>query len=74
MIYENYMNYFKEKYTSEEYKKKEMQINVSASFIAGSIAAAVTNPLEMITVNKQTNKDFKVKEFIKSEGLLNICT
>lgn len=59
--------------TEKEFKTKEMQFNVGASLIAGSISAAVTNPLEMITVNKQTDASFKIKEFIEREGIKNVC-
>lgn len=50
--------------TENEFKDKEMSVNVGASLIAGSISAAVTNPLEMITVNKQTDSRFNIKEFV----------
>ena len=51
-----------------------MKINVAAGFVAGSLAATVTNPLECITVNKQTNNEFNVKAFLKQEGLWSVCT
>jgi hypothetical protein len=51
-----------------------MKINVFSGCTAGSIAAALTNPLECITVNKQTTQDFKIKEFINKEGLYNVIT
>jgi hypothetical protein len=38
---------------------------VGVSLIAGSISAALTNPFECITVNKQTNKDLNISKFIK---------
>lgn len=60
-IYEKFMGYFKIKYGEKEFKEKEMKINVAASFFAGGIAAGLTNPLECITVNKQTNMDFNIK-------------
>lgn len=50
-----------------------MRINFLCGLIAGSIAAAVTNPLECITVNKQINDDFKVMDYIKKEGFVNFC-
>ena len=50
-----------------------MKINVLASLVAGSISAAVTNPLEMITVNKQTDSSFNIKDFIQREGIKNVC-
>ena len=42
--------------------------------VAGCLAAAFTNPLECITVNKQVANDFNIKEFIRTEGIFNICT
>lgn len=42
---------------------------------AGAISAAVTNPLECITVNKQTaGPDFNIRLFIRENGLVNLCT
>ena len=67
------MNYFKHKYGDKEFKEREMKINVAGSFFAGGIAAGLTNPLECITVNKQTNMDFNIKEFVKQEGIKNVC-
>ena len=49
-----------------------MKYNFGASSFAGCFAAMLTNPLECITVNKQTNSNFVVSEFIKKEGLKNV--
>ena len=51
-IYEYLMRHFKIKYGSNTFKQREMQLNVASSFVAGAVAAAITNPLECITVNK----------------------
>jgi hypothetical protein len=51
-----------------------MIVNIKSSFIAGAIGAALTNPFECITVNMQTKTDFNAREYIKNEGLWNICT
>jgi hypothetical protein len=67
MLYENIMNKYKHE-TSQE-----ILLNIGASFIAGSFAAAFTNPLEMISVNKMTNRDLKIIEFVKKEGVYNLC-
>ena len=37
------------------------------------MAAAVTNPLECVTVNMQTTDNFKISKFIKEEGVYGIC-
>ena len=50
-----------------------MKSNVLGSFVAGGIAAGLTNPLECITVNKQTRMDFDIRQFIKDEGIKNVC-
>jgi hypothetical protein len=47
---------------------------VGASLISGAISSALTNPMECITVNRQAHSDFKMKEFIKKEGIWSICT
>ncbi len=46
------MKRYKDKLGKEEFAKKEMTITVGASLIAGGVSAAITNPLECITVNK----------------------
>ena len=51
-----------------------MKINFGASLFAGCFAAMLTNPLECITVNKQTNSNFIISEFIKKEGMKNVIT
>lgn len=38
-----------------------------ASFLAGAIGSGVTNSLDVITVNKQTNPKLDIKELIKKE-------
>ena len=50
-IYEGYMNHFKQKHGEEKFMEKEMFYNFWGSLVAGVVAAAVTNPLECITVN-----------------------
>ena len=51
-LYETIFNSYKKGKTAEEFEQIEMRANVIASFLAGGIAAAITNPLECITVNK----------------------
>lgn len=46
------MNLRKAGKTEKEWKDIEMQTNVIGGFLAGGIAAAITNPLECVTVNK----------------------
>lgn len=41
---------------------------MSAGIVAGMIAAASTNALEVITVTKQTRPDTKIKELVRREG------
>lgn len=65
---------WKVKLGDEKFKEKEMKINFAGGLVAGSIAAGLTNPLECITVNKQTITDFNTMQYIKQEGLWNVCT
>jgi hypothetical protein len=46
------MKHFKTKLGTVEFEKQENKVNVGAGLAAGAISAAVTNPLECITVNK----------------------
>lgn len=73
-IYESMMSLMKKRYSAEKVKKNKMLFSLPCGLIAGCIAAAVTNPLECVTVNKQISSNFNVKEFIRTEGLMNICT
>ena len=50
-IYENFMLFYKKRMTPEEYEKNQTKLSVIGSFLAGGIAAALTNPFECITVN-----------------------
>lgn len=68
------MKFYKAKYSEKEFKDREMKINFNCGMIAGVTAAAITNPLECITVNKQIGgKDFSLRAFVKEEGIKNIC-
>lgn len=41
--------------THEDYHASEMKICMQAGGLAGGVAAAITNPLEALTVAVQTN-------------------
>jgi len=68
-IYEYAMLYYKNKYTPEEFELKEVYCNMIASTWAGAIASAMTNCLEVVTVNKQTNPELKIMEMVRAQGL-----
>ena len=40
-----------------------------ASFLGGAIGSAVTNGLDVLTINKQANPDLKIIQLIKKERL-----
>ena len=46
------MSRYKKMYGEKYFKENEMKFNLGSSLVAGCVAAAVTNPLECITVNK----------------------
>ena len=54
-IYERFKIYEKNKLSKDEYHNRETIICMKAGALAGGIAAALTNPLEAITVAMQTN-------------------
>ena len=60
-MYESYMHH------QRVYAEKINQTahTLLASLMAGSIAAALTNPLECITVNVQTRRDFSILQYIR---------
>ena len=72
-IYEKFIKAMKKIYDKEQFMRRETPISLTGGLIAGCVASALTNPLECITVNKQTTEGFSIKKFIKREGLYNIC-
>ena len=67
------MKQFKKINGEKKFKENEMRYNLQSSLVAGCVSAAITNPLECITVNKQTSSNFNIREFVKAEGLMNVC-
>ena len=63
-IYESIVSQYKHSLSPEVYKNREMPITCMAGLIAGSVAAALTNSLEAITVAKQTNPDTNIKQLV----------
>ncbi len=57
------MNFYKVKY-GENFKEKELQVNMLASFLGGAIGSGLTNGLDVITINKQANPETKIMEVI----------
>ena len=51
-IYESMMSGFKRKFGKESVNENKILYTLPCGLIAGCLAAAVTNPLECITVNK----------------------
>ena len=52
-IYERIMSFYKNKYSKQEYEKREIDINIGASLISGAVrSSAITNPMECIIVNR----------------------
>ena len=58
-IYENIINIYK-KMHGENYEAKEFQANIVASFMGGAVGSAVTNSLDVLTINKQANPDLNI--------------
>ena len=54
MMYEAFMKHFKKEFGQEKFKANERKLTIIGSLMAGCISAVITNPLECITVNKQT--------------------
>ena len=73
-IFENIMLYYKKRMTVAEYQANEVKLTIVASFLAGGIAAALTNPFECITVNMQTQSNFKIGPFVRETGFKTLCT
>lgn len=64
-LYEKLICRFKRQMPSPEYERKEFVLNMIAGGMAGAVAAACTNPLEVITVTKQTNPELKLTELVR---------
>jgi hypothetical protein len=62
------MHYFKQGKTSDQVN--ERILSFKSSLAAGLVAAAITNPIDVITLNKLTgDKNFSVVQFVKEQGL-----
>jgi hypothetical protein len=48
-IYEKILDYKKKQMGMEKFRESELKINCFAGFVAGSVAAAITNSFESIT-------------------------
>ena len=68
-IYERLMLFFKRKWGMEEFEKSELYANMISGLIAGVVAASLTNPLEALTVAKQTQPDLNVLQMVRQEGM-----
>lgn len=44
----------------QQFKENEMRCNTLISFIAGGVSAAVTNPFECMTINKQVTNNLNL--------------
>jgi hypothetical protein len=67
-IYEKLIDMEKKRIGIEHFQDTELRVNCIAGFAAGSIAAALTNGLEAVTVAKQTNPQMNVLKMIKEDG------
>lgn len=67
-IYEYVIKLYKTMY-GDEYAAKEIHANMMASFLGGAIGSAVTNGLDVLTINKQANPDIKIMTIAQKEGL-----
>lgn len=57
----------KKKTDKETIEKNELLINSVAGLVSGSVGAALTNSIEVITVMKQTNPDVSIRKVIKEQ-------
>ena len=67
-IYEKIIDYKKKQMGMDAFRENELLINCRAGFVAGSLAAGITNSFESITVAKQTNPKTNIFEMIKQDG------
>ena len=59
---------FKTYYSGEgEFKARETHLNIFAGFVGGAVGSALTNSLDVITINKQTDPELKIWEMVKKE-------
>lgn len=63
-IYERIVKAYKARY-GESYAEKEFQANMVASFMGGAVGSAVTNGLDVLTINKQANPDMKIMQLVR---------
>lgn len=53
----------------EKFQENEFKNNLIASTLGGAIGSGLTNCLDVITVNKQTNPDTVIMDLIRKERL-----
>jgi hypothetical protein len=44
----------------DKYSEKEFEANAVASFLGGAVGSALTNGMDVLTINKQANPDMKI--------------
>lgn len=66
-IYEKIFDVAKKKTDKETFEKNELLINSVAGLVSGSVSAALTNSIEVITVMKQTNPDVSIRKVINEQ-------
>eukprot|EP00347_Sterkiella_histriomuscorum_P008609 403344440 len=67
-IYEYVITFYKRLY-GENYSQIELTSNIVASFLGGVISSALTNSLEVLTLQKQANPEVKLLQIIKQERI-----
>jgi Mitochondrial carrier protein len=69
-MYEKSMKYFREKYyngVEKDFEANKTQVNMFCGFLAGVIGSSLTNALDVITINKQTNPKLNIRKLIREE-------
>ena len=53
----------------DKYSEKEFEANAVASFLGGAVGSALTNGMDVLTINKQANPDMKIMQVVRTEKL-----
>lgn len=70
-LYETFIDFFKENHPDKYYGNEFYYISQSA-FLCGAVGSAVSNPLEVISVNKQADPQILIRQIVREQGYYNL--
>jgi hypothetical protein len=72
-MYETCIAHYKREYP-EKYLGNEFYYISQTAFLCGAFGSALSNPLEVISVNKQTDPTCLIRNIVRNQGLYNLLS